>query len=166
MHTCICLSLDFFHRVFTKRRWRHKYVDSVSPKLSHWVIGVFHGNNSIMSFIFSTGFLKDYTCHLSINCPRGSVKNQILHKCIVEPKQRIGPTRPKWTMFHPQEKLHERSSSNGHRRQTAAPVRHPSVHPTCMYKKRQWLIKSYIFVCLDTLKLLLLSQQLAAIKLR
>jgi hypothetical protein len=42
VHTSICLSLDFFHRVFTKRRWRHGYADSVSPKLSHWVIGVFH----------------------------------------------------------------------------------------------------------------------------
>jgi hypothetical protein len=42
VHTSICLSLDFSHWVFTKRRWRHKYASSGSPKLSHWVIGVFH----------------------------------------------------------------------------------------------------------------------------
>jgi hypothetical protein len=26
---------SFFHRVFTKRHWRYKYADSISPKLSH-----------------------------------------------------------------------------------------------------------------------------------
>jgi hypothetical protein len=33
MHTSIYLSLDFFQRVFTKRRWRYKYAESVSPKI-------------------------------------------------------------------------------------------------------------------------------------
>jgi hypothetical protein len=42
VHTSICLSLDFSHMVFIKRCCRHKYADSVSPKLSLWVIGVFH----------------------------------------------------------------------------------------------------------------------------
>jgi hypothetical protein len=35
VHTSICMSLDFSHRIFTKRFWRHKYADSVSPKLSN-----------------------------------------------------------------------------------------------------------------------------------
>jgi hypothetical protein len=52
-----------------------KYVNSVTPKLSHWIIGVFH---RIRSFIFSTGFLEDNTCEFGINCPRGAVKNQII----------------------------------------------------------------------------------------
>jgi hypothetical protein len=38
MKISICLSLDFSHMVFIKRRWRYKYADSVSVKLSHWVI--------------------------------------------------------------------------------------------------------------------------------
>jgi hypothetical protein len=42
VHTGISLSLDFSHGVFTNRRLRHEYADSVSPKLPHWVIGVFH----------------------------------------------------------------------------------------------------------------------------
>jgi hypothetical protein len=33
VHTRICLSLDFSQRVFTKRRWRYKYAESVSPKI-------------------------------------------------------------------------------------------------------------------------------------
>jgi hypothetical protein len=34
MHRSICLSLDFFQRVFIKRHWRHEYVDSISPNYS------------------------------------------------------------------------------------------------------------------------------------
>jgi hypothetical protein len=61
VHTRICLSLDFSYQVFTKRCWRHEYADSVSPKLSQWVIGVFLQHNRISSFIFPTGLLEDYT---------------------------------------------------------------------------------------------------------
>jgi hypothetical protein len=34
-----------------------KYVDSVSSKLPHWVMGVFSQYNRIRPFIFPTGFL-------------------------------------------------------------------------------------------------------------
>jgi hypothetical protein len=56
VHISICLSLDFSHRVFTKRCWRHKYADSVSPKLSHWVIGVFHSITGSHPSFFTLGF--------------------------------------------------------------------------------------------------------------
>jgi hypothetical protein len=56
MHTSICLSLDFFDMVFIKRRWRHRYVDSISPKLSHWVIGVFHNITGFHPSVFPLGF--------------------------------------------------------------------------------------------------------------
>jgi hypothetical protein len=36
------------------------YAKIVSPNLSHWVIRVFHNILRIKTFIFSTGFLKDY----------------------------------------------------------------------------------------------------------
>jgi hypothetical protein len=55
-----------------------KYVDSVTPKLSHWIIGVFHSITELDPSFFSTGFLEDNTCEFGINCPRGAVKNQII----------------------------------------------------------------------------------------
>jgi hypothetical protein len=61
MQSSICLFLDFSHRVFTKRHWRHKYANSVSPKLSHWAIGVFHSITGLHASFFSTRFLNDYT---------------------------------------------------------------------------------------------------------
>jgi hypothetical protein len=44
--------------VFTKKYWRHKYVDGVSPKLSQWVIGVFHSITELHSLFFPLGFLR------------------------------------------------------------------------------------------------------------
>jgi hypothetical protein len=37
VHTRICLSLNFYHGVFTKR-----YDDSISPKLSYCIVEIFH----------------------------------------------------------------------------------------------------------------------------
>jgi hypothetical protein len=59
VYTNIYLSLDFSHKVSTKRCWKHKYVDSVFSKLSHWVIGIFY---SITNYtIFSTKILEGDT---------------------------------------------------------------------------------------------------------
>jgi hypothetical protein len=53
-----CLSLDFSHKGFYKKDIY--YIDSVSPKLSQEVKGVFHNISRMKTFIFPTGFLKDY----------------------------------------------------------------------------------------------------------
>jgi hypothetical protein len=60
VNTSICLSLDFFQRIFIKRHWRYEYADSVSPNC---LIGLqkFSQHNRMSSFIFSTDFFKDYT---------------------------------------------------------------------------------------------------------
>jgi hypothetical protein len=47
--------------IVIKRRWRHKYANSVSPKLSHWIIVDFHSIIGLHSSFFSTGFFKGYT---------------------------------------------------------------------------------------------------------
>jgi hypothetical protein len=62
----------FPHRGFYKRDVKHViYAKSVSPNLSHWVIGVFHSISRMETFIFFTGFLKDYKSRLLIFFPQG-----------------------------------------------------------------------------------------------
>jgi hypothetical protein len=56
VHTSICLSLDFFERVFTKRHWRYKYVESVSPKIFSMSCTSFSQHNRMTFFIFSLNF--------------------------------------------------------------------------------------------------------------
>jgi hypothetical protein len=59
MCTSIYLSLDFFSTMFLQRDARDiKYADSVSPKLSYLIIGVFSQHNMIMPYIFLTVFLR------------------------------------------------------------------------------------------------------------
>jgi hypothetical protein len=72
VHARICLSLDFSHKGFYKREVKDMiYVESVSPNLSHSVIEVFHNILRMETFIFPTGFLKDYKSTLLIFFPRG-----------------------------------------------------------------------------------------------
>jgi hypothetical protein len=57
MHTRICLSLNFSHKGFYKRDVKDMiYIESASPNLSHWIIGVFHSISRTETFIFPTGF--------------------------------------------------------------------------------------------------------------
>jgi hypothetical protein len=97
VHTIICLSLDFSHKGFYKRDVKDMiYDESVSPILSHCIIGVFHSISRMETFIFSTGFLKDYKSTLLIfshrvfegvltskihifKCTRGSVMKHGVH---------------------------------------------------------------------------------------
>jgi hypothetical protein len=60
VHTSICLSLDFSQIIFTKRHWRHKYTESISPKIFSMVYKSFSQHNRMASFIFPTGFLNEY----------------------------------------------------------------------------------------------------------
>jgi hypothetical protein len=52
VYASICLSLDFSMRFLQRDVRDRKYADSVSPKLSHWLIGVFLQYNRIRPFIF------------------------------------------------------------------------------------------------------------------
>jgi hypothetical protein len=56
VYTNIYLSLDFSHKVSTKRCWKHKYVDSVFSKLSHWVIGIFYSITKLHPSFFPLKF--------------------------------------------------------------------------------------------------------------
>jgi hypothetical protein len=52
--------LIFLIRVFIRKMWDMIYAESVSPNLSHWVIGVFPSISRMKTFIFFIWVLKDY----------------------------------------------------------------------------------------------------------
>jgi hypothetical protein len=55
VHTNIYLSLDFSQKGFYKESWRHKYAESVSPKIFPMGYKCFSQHNGMTSFIFLTG---------------------------------------------------------------------------------------------------------------
>jgi hypothetical protein len=56
VHTSLCQSLNFSMMFFQRDVRNIGYVDSVSPKLSHWIIRVFHIIAELKPSFFSLSF--------------------------------------------------------------------------------------------------------------
>jgi hypothetical protein len=141
VHINICLSLDF-HTGFLQREVRDmKYDDSVSAKLSHWVIGFFH--NIIESHpSFSIGFLRVIRDNWTSIVQAGVLKiKSSLHLIIPMNsaiQRRRMPIRAHEAWMN---SAFARTVAGGERPHpfTAAPI-----HPLYMYKRRQEINKEYI----------------------